>query len=367
MFTLSVIIGSAVLHRDFEHATADRFEKFIGGCLLTFFGVFLITSGRRRDVKDEFDEESDEEGEERIDLAEHEATGEAHESDKYGTVRRLTVSQDGEDSSPYASRRSSHVSFQPSSIRPETPRVNSTSQPPSVLLTPSAAISHSSLSEPSLISNPWRTSQDELHATRHPGMVATSSTPVLPTEAQIIFHESLRPVHPRTESQQDLHTHPNLQGHAPPTPDLGAALRPVTPAARHSITRSMIPGPFLNPLSSPLSAVVADNLRRGVDSAVPRKRPRLGIRRTKSGSQRMESESGADELGSSPLIHHQSVDDRSSEISKSLGTESEWMGRTRGRAMSLSNALGDFFTFRRQGGATESRDEEAEAGPSGEA
>ena len=61
MFTLSVIIGSAVLYRDFEKATADSVGKFIGGCLLTFFGVWLITSGRsRRDEEDE-EEESDEE------------------------------------------------------------------------------------------------------------------------------------------------------------------------------------------------------------------------------------------------------------------------------------------------------------------
>ena len=53
MFTLSVIIGSAVLYRDFEKATAENVGKFIGGCLLTFFGVFLITSGRpRRDDED---------------------------------------------------------------------------------------------------------------------------------------------------------------------------------------------------------------------------------------------------------------------------------------------------------------------------
>ncbi|KAH6624528.1 magnesium transporter NIPA-domain-containing protein [Chaetomium sp. MPI-SDFR-AT-0129] len=48
LFTLSVIIGSAVLYRDFERTTKEQAAKFIGGCLLTFFGVFLITSGRPR-------------------------------------------------------------------------------------------------------------------------------------------------------------------------------------------------------------------------------------------------------------------------------------------------------------------------------
>ncbi|KAH6660786.1 magnesium transporter, partial [Truncatella angustata] len=41
MFTLSVIIGSAILYRDFERTSAEQAIKFVGGCLLTFFGVFL--------------------------------------------------------------------------------------------------------------------------------------------------------------------------------------------------------------------------------------------------------------------------------------------------------------------------------------
>lgn len=72
-FTLCVIIGSAVLYRDFERTTAERAIKFVGGCGLTFFGVFLITSGRP--PADEDDEEmlSDDEGiEETIGLAEQE-------------------------------------------------------------------------------------------------------------------------------------------------------------------------------------------------------------------------------------------------------------------------------------------------------
>src|ERR1700712_4537792 len=67
MFTLSVISGSAVLYRDFEKATTESALKFIGGCLLTFFGVFLITAGRPSREDDE--EDSDGEGEERIGLA----------------------------------------------------------------------------------------------------------------------------------------------------------------------------------------------------------------------------------------------------------------------------------------------------------
>lgn len=72
MFTLCVIIGSAVLYRDFEKTTPERAAKFVGGCLLTFFGVFLITSGRQRKDEDE-DLLDDEEGvDETIGLIDHE-------------------------------------------------------------------------------------------------------------------------------------------------------------------------------------------------------------------------------------------------------------------------------------------------------
>src|SRR3569833_4521366 len=45
MFTLCVIIGSAVLYRDFARTTAEQAAKIVGGCLLFFFGVFLFFCG----------------------------------------------------------------------------------------------------------------------------------------------------------------------------------------------------------------------------------------------------------------------------------------------------------------------------------
>ncbi|KAK7751325.1 hypothetical protein SLS62_006731 [Diatrype stigma] len=60
LFTLSVIIGSAVLYRDFERTTRTQAAKFVGGCLLTFFGVFLITSGRpSQDDEDQLSDDED--------------------------------------------------------------------------------------------------------------------------------------------------------------------------------------------------------------------------------------------------------------------------------------------------------------------
>lgn len=46
LFTLSVIIGSGILYRDFEKISQDRLTKFVFGCGFTFLGVYLITSGR---------------------------------------------------------------------------------------------------------------------------------------------------------------------------------------------------------------------------------------------------------------------------------------------------------------------------------
>ncbi|KOS16626.1 NIPA-like protein 2 [Escovopsis weberi] len=75
MFTLCVIIGSAVLYRDFEKTTAEQASKFVGGCLLTFFGVFLITTGRERKDDDDDDLLSEADGiEETIGLAQHDGT-----------------------------------------------------------------------------------------------------------------------------------------------------------------------------------------------------------------------------------------------------------------------------------------------------
>ena len=61
LFTLCVIIGSAVLYRDFERYPGDDAGKFIGGCALTFVGVWLITSGRPepRDDEDDYDEDDE--------------------------------------------------------------------------------------------------------------------------------------------------------------------------------------------------------------------------------------------------------------------------------------------------------------------
>ena len=69
LFTLSVILGSAVLYRDFERTSGEDAGKFIGGCAMTFLGVWLITSGRpKRSPDDDDDEERDPEPNDAINL-----------------------------------------------------------------------------------------------------------------------------------------------------------------------------------------------------------------------------------------------------------------------------------------------------------
>jgi hypothetical protein len=358
LFTLSVIIGSAILYRDFEKATGDSIGKFVGGCLLTFLGVYLITSNRQsNDDENDEDEESDVEGEERITLVNHDPTEsesplQKRDSRSAQESSSLVQNGDGNDDKPTGSRRSSHISFAESS-RPRTPRMYSNSSKTPVS---NASSEPKDGNETPWLKNPWKTSNEDIP--EHPGLFSASSQPVLPTEAQTSLKDHLKPPPlGRPTSQGNLHTHPNLQ-HLPAPPQ---ADRPATPVARHSIAR-MMPGPFISPLSGGLSVVVADTLMRGVESTRV-KRPKLGIRRSKSGSQRLSHgptrSSYYDETGSSPAKQTDSDN-----ISKSLDTEEGNRSRVT-RSRSLSNTLGDLFRGKRQ--RLESRDGQGdeEAGPSG--
>lgn len=253
MFTLSVIIGSAILYRDFEKTTSEKVAKFIGGCLLTFFGVWLITSGRPD--RDGEDGDCFEEGEEQIGLLnqEHnEEENEAHNTPRrHGSARLQHTGDATNDEASIDTRRLSRVSFAEPSSRPRTPQrySNASGQPSARVVPPPDGPEHTPL-----LNNPWLNSSDDLlYAARHPGMDPSVSSPVLPSEAQTST-DSLKPPSntPRTTSQGNVHTHPNHQtGPTPPPGD-----RPMTPA-RHSISR-MMPGPLLSPLSGGLAVVVAD-------------------------------------------------------------------------------------------------------------
>lgn len=353
MFTLSVIIGSAILYRDFEKATADNFTKFIGGCLLTFFGVWLITSGRpKQDEGDVEDSESEDGGEERIGLMGQEHAG---EDVRNKCQRRARVYHNGDgagDDQGPMSPRSSHVCFVDPSERPRSPRTysNSSFGPPVRVKLSTQGNSDDS----PLISNPWVASSDDdlLQPPRHPGLQSTISSPVLPSEALNASEPLLHVA--RTMSQGNVHTHPNeQQSPAPPQAD-----RPMTPA-RHSISR-ILPGPLLSPLSGGFSAVVADSLRRGLD---PRsgsfKRSKLGLRRTKSGSQRLTNTTDDDD------DHLVTLPPKNGDLDEEVSKAQEDDGGRVTRARSFSNTLGELLRSGRQRPSKPNTNEDEEAGPSG--
>lgn len=60
LFTLSAVIGSAVLYKDFERATFHEMVTFTYGCGATFAGVFIIAwaNGNNHEVTQAADDDS---------------------------------------------------------------------------------------------------------------------------------------------------------------------------------------------------------------------------------------------------------------------------------------------------------------------
>ncbi|KAL8804563.1 MAG: hypothetical protein Q9182_002478 [Xanthomendoza sp. 2 TL-2023] len=328
LFTLSVIIGSAVLYRDFESATAASMGKFIGGCFLTFLGVYLITSGRTREGEDEEDNMNDEE--EAIGLVDEERRqdeADAH-PDPNTPSRRKSSSSDIINGSSRSSRRSSHRTFTGQSSLPHTSlrQTSSISTP----ISRSSTYQSGHLQTPPT-TNPW--APTEIYSTpptRPRNLEPTVSTPLLPSDVQ------------RSD---------------PSTPNQPRRLSPAKPDQPSTLPRNSIahlrPGPLMSPLSSSLSAIVADSLRRGVhdspsSAAASRRRPRLDTLR-KNKSQRTPTETEDVQ----PLKNG-----RRNEV-----VEDEDAGRSlsgsnvEGRKQSISAALGEFLKlkFSRENGR---RDEE---------
>ena len=250
LFTISAIVGSAILYRDFEEAKADRFAKFIGGCFLTFLGVYLISSNRSKggDSSDDRDVDGEVEA---ISLIDEERGEHVHEnSDREGDgakrKSRPSFTHDKSLAAEDSSRRQSKGLQSP----PQTPhRFDSYSSS-----TMSRALADASEGEQSPLGiNPWRSSSEDVfnEAGLRPGRLETTeSTPLLPSEAQHLD--------PQTPNRPSL----GLQPH-----DASSTIK------RRSMSR-MMPGPLISPLSSPLNAIVADSLRRHGDTVNGRRRLR---------------------------------------------------------------------------------------------
>lgn len=267
MFTLSVILGSAILYRDFERTSGDDAGKFVGGCALTFSGVWLITSGRpRRHVDDDEDDEDDREpeSEEAINLY-----GERYRDSIDSTHSSHSSASTIRPASPPLDILEINPLYQDED-RPATPTIKLTTPDPS---TPPRR-TYTSEALDSLIQNPWSQPPDRDTASPKPSISRHTSTPVLPSEAappptSLSSHANLgtTPSDPTLSSTPMPRTPTRGKSHdeLPSTPgtsqsNLGPGLRRLRTNERQ---RGSIAGPLLaSPLSTSLSALVQD-LKRG--------------------------------------------------------------------------------------------------------
>lgn len=338
-FTLSVIIGSAVLYRDFERTTADRAIKFIGGCFLTFFGVFLITSGRAPAEEDD-DMLSDEEGvEETIILEEQDVNEPQSPRQHRGSDAR--------------SRRSSKVGF-----------MDAVNKPLAVLAetgVPTPRSHGGASSRPSLFPTGESTESAPLlqptsrEAPVHPGIqqAMSSESAVTLASATPIYSEPA--THPGTPSQQD-----------PPAiriPQDGSAVTPrpsisaTRPRSRHSNSHIFSPSPF----DSTLRGLVPSTLLQ--DSPRPVSRRRLSRPSLRSSLYVSQDELGPqdqdEERGTMSALERSRTNNSFNGDSPVDGPASKGF---RNRAKSLTHTVGDLFGVKsgRKREIAETTDEEEE-------
>lgn len=280
---------------------------------MTFLGVYLITSGRvgDNDSPDDLDFGSEEEAISLVDEERNQHLNGGSDGEGDG-ARRKSKSK---SSFTLDKGQASEESRRGQSSPPRTPHRDSfSSSTMSRAVTDASERDHSTLRQ-----NPWRSStEDVLNPSLRPRpMENTVSTPLLPSDAQRLDPSASRPS--------------NRQPPSPYPSDPASAIK------RNSMSR-MMPGPLMSPLSSPLSAIVADSLRRGVDTSSVRRRPRLsGPRPLRSYQLSTEDGSGARSQGSSPM---KSAQDPSGE------DEEGWDNRRH----SIATAFGDIFRPKRDRG-----------------
>lgn len=318
MFTLCVIIGSAVLYRDFERTTPRQAVKFIGGCLLTFFGVFLVTSGRTSSEDDGDSYLHVEDSEEAIGLLDQDHTQGPHSPE---TPREIVRSR--------GSSRSSRASFAGGFTKPfdmHNSGVPSSRVPPHEVakLSPSSDLVHGP--------NPWLESNEDDAAAAELIVSPTDTRPAIARQD--------------TAASAPLLVEPSTPPSAGP-PSYNASEPQLTPG-RPSTARPQrrLTGPLISPspLSSTVSAVVTDTLRRHGDRALMHRSSLGRIRSSIRASLFMEDEDGTEGEGESraPLLG-ELID------VEGVGQRDEGEGDAKGRARSLSDTLGGLFRARGKG------------------
>lgn len=288
LFTLSVIIGSAILYRDFESTTASQAGKFVGGCAMTFLGVYMITSGRVR-ADDESSISIDDE-EEAIGLLDGERYRDSIDLPPPEVNRRgqkpaqtALIEQEGPQS-PRGSLLSDD--FDDNDDELHTPRGGRSpsrfSQAGSLTAESLSPEIPSSPAHPqSLVTNPWAASQERLVDTAASEPQILPSTPpnepadnLPPPPAMLLrfpsapgISESAAP-NEQTSSSPPPAPSPARDEAARVTASRHGAAPQTPPQSGHQRNRLSVfaPGPLLPPLSNSLSAVVAESLRRGEGS-----------------------------------------------------------------------------------------------------
>jgi hypothetical protein len=331
-FTLCVIIGSAVLYRDFERTTSEQAVKFTGGCFLTFFGVFLITSGRDAGDDDEDMLSDDDDVEETIGLADQEP------DDPPSPVQQRRRGSDAK-----RSRRSSRVSFmdavnKPLAVLQESgvPSSRAPATPPKASFFPSGEAGESA---PLL-----RTRSQDRHST----------PPVHPGIAHAMSSESAISISSATPISSEPPTHPGTplgQNSALPAINIPHDGSPVTPRPQ-SASRSSHTHHFTGPLFSPspfhstVSGLVPSNLVKDahqVRRPSSRRRPSL----------RSSLYVSHDDLNVEPIGEEEerlimSAIERSRTADESQIPGQQGKRGVRARAKSLTNSVGDLFGVRRK-------------------
>lgn len=365
MFTLCVILGSAILYRDFENTTAKQAGQFVGGCLLTFFGVFLITSGR--DNGDEhLDEDEDDQAlseadgvEETIGLARQDSAaqhtaGGGDQRSRTGSLVQSSRSSRAAVSRPRSPEYDSEV------ISPWTPAVTTSGSPPNAVISPGASAP--------LLGNPWEfdeaTSGEAAVRTRSADTLIRGATvpPLPPPGAAGARGGLLTPAAPG----QDMHA------------------RPTTPPSRHhsvagsSTAHRRSGGPFISPspLASTVTTVMKDAFFHDDHPQLPVRSSMRNIRSRIRASLFFDEDDEGNVIAHPPVASEESLArqtshgqpapallppptfpiDPASTGNSAQPTGDEDTGRARSR--SLSDALSDFFSPKKK-----RRDQEPHEGP----
>lgn len=291
LFTLSVIIGSAVLYRDFASFTPARAGKFVGGCLLTFLGVYFITSGRvRADDESTFSVDDEEEaigllaGDQYRDSVD--ISPSRRESQAYQPSRKTSRSRGDEEQSPSGSLLSRGIEDISEGL--PTPKGILSAVPSS----PRGSLAAESLRAPSpqqspqlppnsLITDPWAEFQEQLvYTPKSEPPLRRSVTPpgrssdMTPSSAVVLRFPSA----PGVDDNSPQHRRTSGTGHAHLGTSLSSRSRMAQMASprrmRNSISKHFSPGALLPTLSGGFSAVVAQSLRRGESSPSRERTPK---------------------------------------------------------------------------------------------